>query len=150
MLVESDGVDVKESSLRKEERLGHSEAAVSMFFTGIRVSFVYHLSVFLVEETYLLFSWLRQRKEKKEVKLLGMKPSKKNASTSFGKKSLRNLIVCVLAIRKESEQVWEHICIRVRVRWWEVACVEQWHIFFSVLFVEGKEMVDRWEKVRMR
>ena len=52
MLVESDGVDVKESSLRKEERLGHSEAAVSMFFTGIRVSFVYHLSVFLVEETY--------------------------------------------------------------------------------------------------
>lgn len=72
-----------------------------MFFTGIRVSFVYHLSVFLVEETYLLFSWLRQRKEKKEVKLLGMKPSKKNASTSFGKKSLRNLIVCVLAILSE-------------------------------------------------
>ena len=101
MLVESDGVDVKESSLRKEERLGHSEAAVSMFFTGIRVSFVYHLSVFLVEETYLLFSWLRQRKEKKEVKLLGMKPSKKNASTSFGKKSLRNLIVCVLAMLSE-------------------------------------------------
>ena len=28
--------------------------------------------------------------------------------------------------------------------------MEQWHIFFSVLFVEGKEMVDRWEKVRMR
>ena len=97
MLVESDGVDVKESSLRKEERLGHSKAAVSMFFTGIRVSFVYHLSVFLVEETYLLFSWLRQRKEKKEVK----KPSKKNASTSFGKKSLRNLIICVLAILSE-------------------------------------------------
>ena len=100
MLVESDGVDVKESSLRKEERLGHSEAAVSMFFTGIRVSFVYHLSVFLVEETYLLFSWLCQRKEKK-VMVLGGKPSKKNASSSFGKKSLRNLIICVLAILSE-------------------------------------------------
>lgn len=72
-----------------------------MFFTGIRVSFVYHLSVFLVEETYLLFSWLRRRKEKKEVKVLGVGSGKKDALSSFGKKSLRNLIICVLAIVSE-------------------------------------------------
>ena len=77
--------------------MSHSEAAVSMFFTGIRVSFVYHLSVFLVEETYLLYSWLRGRSGKKELK----SGKKSEAVSSFGKKSLRNLIICVLAIVSE-------------------------------------------------
>lgn len=93
---------MRESSLRKEEQMSHSEAALSMFFTGIRVGFVYHVSVFLVEEAFLLFTWLRQRTGKSEVRLLGGKLRKKNDSTSsFGKKSLRNLIICVLAIVSE-------------------------------------------------
>ena len=93
---------MRESSLRKEERLSHSEAANTKIITGIRVSFVYHVSVFLVEEAYLLFTWLRQRSGKSEVRLLEGKSRKKGDSvSSFGKKSLRNLIICVLAIVSE-------------------------------------------------
>ena len=72
-----------------------------MFFTGIRVSFVYHVSVFLVEEAYLLLVWLRERSGKKELRLLEGRSKKKDSVSSFGKKSLRNLIICVLAIVSE-------------------------------------------------
>lgn len=98
---------VKQSSLRKDERMGRLDASRAMFWTSLRCCFVYHLSVFLFDEVVMVVRWGYQVYQRKRGRRLEDQPVRRVprkagsgviSVQSFVERTWRNLFVCVLAI----------------------------------------------------
>ena len=50
---------MRQSSLNKCERMDRWEASRAMFWTSLRAGFAYHLALFVFEEGYLAYLWIR-------------------------------------------------------------------------------------------
>lgn len=102
---------VKQSSLRKDERMDRLDASRAMFWTSLRCCFVYHLSVFLFDEMVMMVRWgyqvyQRRRGGKVEDRLVRRVPRKAGRGVvsvrSFVERTWRNLLVCLVAIVAEA------------------------------------------------
>lgn len=96
---------MRQSSLNKCERMDRVEASRAMFWTSLRAGFAYHLALFVFEEGYLAYLWIRSvlrwnRGELEERPRRG----KSDAVTvqSFTKKTVRNLLLCVFGMVAEA------------------------------------------------
>lgn len=102
-------VDVKKCSIEESKKGTRLEASKTLFLTAIQTGFVYHLSIFLFEELFLLYSWIRnhfQRVEKQKLvskhhRLLNNQIETTTTLQSFVNKSFKNLLVCLVAILGE-------------------------------------------------
>lgn len=100
---------MKKCSIEESKKGTRLEASKTLFVTAIQTGFVYHLSIFLFEEVFLLYSWVRnhfQRGEKQKLvskhhRLLNNEIETTTTLQSFVKKSFKNLLVCLVAILGE-------------------------------------------------
>ena len=86
-------------------------ASVCMFGTALRAGFIYHLSVFVLDEVLMLFSWLyrsyQRRYQIREIEDRHVNRTRKHSNgittfRSFSNRSLKNGIICLLAILSEA------------------------------------------------
>ena len=102
---------VRQSSLNKDKRMSRSEASCAMFWTSMRCCFAYHISMFVFNEMVLIVSWVRQHYRRNEPKSLEDQPTRRLSRRhgggeitvgSFAKRTMKNLVVCVVAIVAEA------------------------------------------------
>lgn len=100
---------MKKCSIEESKKGNRVEASKSLFITALQTGFVYHVSIFVFEEIVLLYSWFRnhsqQVKEQKLVtkhhRLLNTEAKTTSTLQSLAKRSLKNLLVCLVAILGE-------------------------------------------------
>lgn len=100
---------MKKCSIEESKKGTRLEASKTLFVTAIQTGFVYHVSIFLFEEALLLYSWFRKRFQRvQEQKLVSKHHRLLNSGVettatvqSLVKKSLKNLLVCIVAILGE-------------------------------------------------
>lgn len=102
---------VRQSSLNKDKRMSRPEASSAMFWTSLRCSFAYHISMFVFNEMVLVVSWVYQHYRRNQPKRLEDQPTRRSSRKhgdgeitvcSFTKRTMRNLLVCVAAIVAEA------------------------------------------------
>ena len=91
--------------------MSRPEASYAMFWTSLRCSFAYHISMFVFNEMVLIVSWVYQHYRRNQPKRLEDQPTRRSSRKhgdgeitvcSFTKRTMRNLLVCVAAIVAEA------------------------------------------------
>ena len=77
-----------------------------MFWTSLRAGFAYHLALFVFEEGYLVYLWIRSvlKRNRGALEVRCARRAKSEALTvyAFTKKTVKNLLLCVFGIVAEA------------------------------------------------